>query len=128
QEDRPSPRALFFKAPDFLSLSQLCGSRSAIGVSAISYDSRNTVDLLLKSRSSCNDSTGIPASKKLRFDNLVSDSVTNELTHRVNFKLAHNVRAVGFRRLHADAENRRDFLAGFSFGKKLDDFTLTGRQ
>lgn len=54
RENRPSPRALFFKAPDSPLPYQLCGSRSARRVSFTARFFRNTVDLLLRFRSSCN--------------------------------------------------------------------------
>src|SRR6185437_151435 len=40
----------------------------------------------------------------LRFDNLISDSVTDEFAHRVQLKLTHDVGAVCLRRFHTDAQ------------------------
>src|SRR5579864_2728542 len=57
-----------------------------------------------------------------RLDNLISDGVADELADRVQLQLAHDVSAVRFRCLHADAQGYRDFLAALAFGQQLDNF------
>jgi len=39
----------------------------------------------------------------LRLDDLISHGITNQLAHRMNFKLTHDVCTMGFRGLYADA-------------------------
>jgi len=48
-------------------------------------------------------------------DDLVSYRVPHQLTDGVQFELAHNVGAMGFRGFYADTESHRHFLAALPF-------------
>lgn len=125
QKNRPSPRALFFQG------TRLPVSPPALRITfrkqSIRYRRacRNTVDLLLDFRSSCNSCPGhLQRARSSRLDNLVTHSVANELADGMNLELSHDIRAMRFRRLHTDAQSGCDFLARLAFGKKLNDFAF----
>src|SRR5690348_3908475 len=63
-------------------------------------------------------------SEPLGFNNLVSDSVADQLAHRVQLKFTHNVSAVGLGRFHADAQGRGDFLTALTLSQQLNDLAL----
>lgn len=62
----------------------------------------------------------------LRFDDLVTDRVSDEFTYRMQLQFAHNVGAVGLRGFHAYTQRRRHFFAALAFGEELHDFALPG--
>src|SRR5258708_16341961 len=59
-----------------------------------------------------------------RLDDLVANRVTHEIADRIQAQLAHDVGAVRFDGLHADAQARRGFLVASAFREQLDDFTF----
>src|SRR5580698_8711245 len=60
-----------------------------------------------------------------RLDDLIPNSIPYELAYRVQLKLAHDVRAMCFSGLYADTQGDRDFFSALSFGKQLNNFSLT---
>src|SRR5260370_9149333 len=58
-------------------------------------------------------------------DDLVPDRVAHELTDGVEFKLAHDVGAVGFRGFYANPNSHGYFLAALPFRKQLYDLALS---
>ena len=59
---------------------------------------------------------------------IVAYGVQDQLAHRMNVKLPHEIGPVSFCRLHAQAQCDGDFFRALAFGKKLDDLSLTGSQ
>jgi hypothetical protein len=59
---------------------------------------------------------------------LIPHRITYEFAHGMQLEFAHNVRAMRFRRLHADSQSHGDFLAALAFREQLDDFTLARGQ
>ena len=57
---------------------------------------------------------------------LVADCVADQIGHRSETKLPHDVRAVRLDRLYADSEACCSFLVRQALGKELDDLTLRG--
>src|SRR5215467_8656106 len=64
----------------------------------------------------------------LRLDDLVPDGVADKLANGVELKFTHDVGAVSFRRLDADAEGHGNFLAALALGEQLHDFALARGQ
>src|SRR6266849_7547455 len=60
----------------------------------------------------------------LSLNDLILDGVSDHFTDGMKLQFAHDVSAVGFRGFYADAESDGNFLAAFSFGEELDDFTF----
>ena len=58
-------------------------------------------------------------------DDLVAHCVPHQFAHRVYFQFAHDVGAVRFRGLHADAERSGHFLAALAFREQLHDLALS---
>src|SRR5579862_6233464 len=54
----------------------------------------------------------------------VAHGVAREIRNGVEVEFAHETRAMGFRGLDAKIQRDCDFLAGFSFGEKLDDLAF----
>src|ERR1700694_701733 len=69
-----------------------------------------------------------PHSDLSGFDDLVSNCVPHELAYGMDVQLPHDVGAMSFGGLDADAQERRDLLAAPALRKQLHDFTLAGRQ
>ena len=62
----------------------------------------------------------------LGFNDVIADGVVDEFSEGMEVELEHNVRAVGFGGVDADAENRGNFLVGFALGEELKDFAFAG--
>lgn len=54
--------------------------------------------------------------KSYHLYDVVANSVPHEVSHRVKVELAHQVRAMSFRRLHTQVKSDGDFLTGLAFG------------
>ena len=52
----------------------------------------------------------------------------DKLGQGVEIKFEHNVGTMGFRSVNADMEEGGDFLVGFAFGEKLEDFAFAGSE
>jgi hypothetical protein len=59
-------------------------------------------------------------------DDFVADGVEDEFGEGVEIELEHDVGAMGFGGVDADAEEVGDLLVAFAFGEKLEDFAFTG--
>jgi hypothetical protein len=64
----------------------------------------------------------------LTLDDFIANGVPDELGDRVEVLLKHDVGAMRFGSLYADAEEVRDFLVALSLGEKLKDFAFAGSQ
>lgn len=64
----------------------------------------------------------------LSLDDLITDRVAHEFADRVKFQLAHDVGAMCFRGLDANAQGYGNFLAALPFGQQLHDFALSRSQ
>jgi hypothetical protein len=61
-------------------------------------------------------------------DDFIANGVAHELGDRMEVLLKHDVGAMSFGGLYADAEEVRDFLVALSLGEKLKDFAFAGCQ
>src|SRR2546422_9328975 len=61
-------------------------------------------------------------------DNLVTEGVSNQFGDRVQSQFVHDVGAVCFGRLDADAQRCGNLLVAFPFGQQLHNLPLTLRQ
>src|SRR5882757_3192063 len=70
----------------------------------------------------------IEPQKNLGLYDLISHRIPDQLAHRMQLQFPHDVCAMRFRRLHADSQSHRYFLAALSLGKQLYNFALARRQ
>src|ERR1017187_6063223 len=74
----------------------------------------------------------LPALKNGQLDNALNDAradgVASESGGTVNVELLHDMLAMSFDGLHADAQFRRDLFVGFAFGNQLEHFHLARSQ
>jgi len=66
--------------------------------------------------------------ESLTLDNFIANGVADELGDRMKVLLKHDVGAMSFGSLYADAEEVRDFLVALSLGEKLEDFAFARGQ
>ena len=59
-------------------------------------------------------------------DDVVADGVVDEFGYGMETQFEHDVGAMGFGSIHADVEERSDFLVRFAFGEELKDFSFAG--
>src|SRR5579863_4913632 len=59
---------------------------------------------------------------------IVANRVTNKFAYRMAFQAPHDIRAVGFGGLHAQAECNGHFLAALPFRQQLHNFALPRRE
>jgi hypothetical protein len=64
----------------------------------------------------------------LTLDDVIANGVADELGNRMEVQLEHDVGAMSFGGLYADAEEVSDFLVALSLGEKLKDFAFAGSQ
>ena len=57
-------------------------------------------------------------------DNIVANGVEDEFGEGVQIELDHDVGAMGFRGIDADAEERGNFLIALAFGEKLENLAF----
>ena len=61
-------------------------------------------------------------------NNVVANGVKHQITHRMQFQLAHDIRAVGLGRLNTQSKSNSHFFGALAFRKKLHDFALARGQ
>lgn len=61
---------------------------------------------------------------KSGFDDVVADGVVDEFGDGVEIEFDHDVGAMSFGGVDADAEEGSNFFVGFAFGEELKDFAL----
>src|SRR5208283_3607752 len=64
----------------------------------------------------------------INLNNAVPHSVEGEIGDGMQVEFPHQVGAMRFRRLNAQAEGRGNLFGSFAFGNELDDFALSRRQ
>lgn len=57
---------------------------------------------------------------------MVADGVVDQFGEGVEVEFEHDIGAMGFGRVDADAEKIGDFLVGLAFGEELEDFAFAG--
>ena len=64
------------------------------------------------------------STRRSGFDDVVADGVVDEFGDGMEIELEHNVGAVGFGGVDANAQEGGDFLVGFAFGEELENFAF----